>query len=218
MTTTTAMLLIMPPARATSQLSSGSHCGDGTGADPCNSSLPTHVVPSRLPTTQGLKGLQKGEQMRPLQPSPSPATLSSFSALGFTADPTLLLVPRAGVTTLRAEAGPHLLPPPGLPRVEGGRWPPSVRCVSVDRHRCPQLLTCCFCTQALAEAKVASWAAEPTMTRGTAAPTPCHSPKSPCCRQMVSKAPRTVCGERARGHWPPLPRLGACPIHAPREL
>lgn len=37
-------------------------------------------------------------------------------------------------------------------------------------------------TQSLAEAKVASWAAEPTATRGTAPVTPRHSPATPCCR------------------------------------
>lgn len=78
--------------------------------------------------------------------------------------------------------------------------------VSVGRHRCPWL-TCCSCTQALAEAKVASWAAEPTMTLGTAPPTPRHSPARPCCRQTVSKAPRTLCGgeERHRVTGQPLP-------------
>lgn len=64
----------------------------------------------------------------------------------------------------------------------------------------PRPLTCCSCTQALAEAKVASWAAEPTVTRGTAPPTPLHSPARPCCRQMVSMAPRMLCGEKAQGH------------------
>lgn len=48
---------------------------------------------------------------------------------------------------------------------------------------------------------MASWVAEPTVTRGTAPPTPRHSPGRPCCRQMVSKAPRTLCGERVQGHW-----------------
>lgn len=87
--------------------------------------------------------------------------------------------------------------------------------VSVGGHRCPWLLTCCFCTQALAEAKVASWAAEPTMTLGTAPPTPRHSPARPCCRQMVSKAPRTLCGEKTPRHGQPLPAQE--PIR-PREL
>lgn len=77
------------------------------------------------------------------------------------------------------------------------------------------LLTCCSCTQALAEAKVASWAAEPTMTLGTAPPTPRHSPARPCCRQMVSKAPRTLCGEKALGHQAAPAPLG--PIQ-PTEL
>lgn len=80
-------------------------------------------------------------------------------------------------------------------RKEAGGLPHS--CVSVGGCKCPQPLTCCSCTHALAEAKVASWAAEPTVTRGTAPPTPRHSPARPCCLQMVSKAPRTLCRERA---------------------
>lgn len=75
---------------------------------------------------------------------------------------------------------------------------------------CPWPLTCRSCTQALAEAKVASWAAEPTMTRGTAPPTPRHRPARPCCLQMVSMAPRKLCGERAQGHW-----AAPCPPRGP---
>lgn len=45
------------------------------------------------------------------------------------------------------------------------------------------------------------------MTRGTAPPTPRHSPARPCCRQIVSKAPKRLCGERAWGQW----AARACP-------
>lgn len=60
---------------------------------------------------------------------------------------------------------------------------------------------------------MASCAAEPTMTLGTAPPTPRHSPARPCCRQMVSKAPRTFCGEKALGHCAAPASPGAHPAH-----
>lgn len=52
------------------------------------------------------------------------------------------------------------------------------------------------------------------MTRGTAPPTPRHSPARPCCRQMVSKAPKRLCGERAWGHWAAPACPGARPAHS----
>lgn len=70
MTATTATLLIMPPARATSQLSSGSHCGDIQVADPRSCPPPTHVVSPHHLSTWGLEDLGNVGQRRPLQPLP----------------------------------------------------------------------------------------------------------------------------------------------------
>ena len=72
MTATTAMLLIMPPARATSQLSSGSHCGNIQVADPRSCLPPTHVVSPHPLSTWGLEDLENVEQRRLLPPLPSP--------------------------------------------------------------------------------------------------------------------------------------------------
>lgn len=69
----------MPPARATSQLSSGSHCGDGTGCQPLQ--LPSTYPPS----TWGLEKLG-GRGMAP-RAIPHPTTPSSVTASGFTAAP-----------------------------------------------------------------------------------------------------------------------------------
>lgn len=55
------------------------------------------------------------------------------------------------------------------------------------------------------------------MTRGTAPPTPCHSPARPRCRQMVPKASSTFCRERAQGHRAAPARPGAHPAHPAGE-
>lgn len=52
------------------------------------------------------------------------------------------------------------------------------------------------------------------MTRGTAPPTPRHSPARPCCRQMVCKAPKRLCWEKARGHWAAPACPGGHPAHS----
>lgn len=89
----------------------------------------------------------------------------------------------------RQHRGPAALPEPlreaaAVSRARHfGDW---TRCMP-DAHRCWILvqdrwvLTWCSQTQSLAEAKVASCAAEPTATRGTAPDTPRHSPATPCC-------------------------------------